>query len=48
VQLIKWVQDETGTGSATVRPPRLPLAGTELTAAQRTLREALRLRPRLG
>lgn len=48
VQLIKWVQDETGTGNATVRAPRLPLAGAELAAARRTLREALRHRPRLG
>jgi dihydrodipicolinate synthase/N-acetylneuraminate lyase len=48
VQLIKWVQGETGTGSATVRPPRLPLEGAELAEARRTLREALRHRPRLG
>jgi len=48
VQLIKWVQAETGTGGATVRPPRLPLAGAELAAARGTLRKALRDRPRLG
>jgi 4-hydroxy-tetrahydrodipicolinate synthase len=47
VQLIKWVQGETKTGSATVRAPRLPLAGVDLAAAQRVLRQALRTRPAL-
>ena len=45
VQLIKWVQGETGTGSATVRAPRLELQGAELTAAQKTLSVALANRP---
>jgi dihydrodipicolinate synthase/N-acetylneuraminate lyase len=45
VQLIKWVQGETGTGSATVRPPRLELAGAELAEAQKTLKIALSNRP---
>lgn len=45
VQLIKWVQGETGTGSATVRAPRLELQGAELTAAQKTLSSALANRP---
>ena len=45
VQLIKWVQGETGTGSATVRAPRLGLQGAELTAAQKTLSAALANRP---
>jgi len=45
VQLIKWVQGETGTGSATVRAPRLELHGAELTAAQKTLSVALANRP---
>lgn len=48
VQLIKWVQAETGTGSATVRPPRLELMGAERTAALAVLRTALRTRPKLG
>jgi len=41
VQLIKWVQGETGTGSATVRPPRLVIAGAELAEAKATLATAL-------
>jgi 1-pyrroline-4-hydroxy-2-carboxylate deaminase len=45
VQLIKWVQGETGTGPATVRAPRLELQGAELTAAQKTLSAALANRP---
>lgn len=45
VQLIKWVQGETGTGSATVRAPRLELHGAELSDAQKTLKAALANRP---
>ncbi len=45
VQLIKWVQGETGTGSATVRAPRLEIAGTELADAQAVLKTALANRP---
>jgi 1-pyrroline-4-hydroxy-2-carboxylate deaminase len=45
VQLIKWVQGETGTGSATVRAPRLELHGAELTEAQQVLKTALKNRP---
>jgi 1-pyrroline-4-hydroxy-2-carboxylate deaminase len=45
VQLIKWVQGETGTGSATVRAPRLELHGAELTEAQQVLKAALKNRP---
>jgi dihydrodipicolinate synthase/N-acetylneuraminate lyase len=45
VQLIKWVQGETGTGSATVRAPRLEIHGAELTEAQHTLKTALANRP---
>ncbi|MBV8672933.1 MAG: dihydrodipicolinate synthase family protein, partial [Acidobacteriaceae bacterium] len=45
VQLIKLVQQETGHGSARVRPPRLELIGDELAAARETIREALRTRP---
>jgi 4-hydroxy-tetrahydrodipicolinate synthase len=45
VQLIKWVQGETGTGSATVRAPRMKLEGTELATAQNTLSIALANRP---
>jgi 4-hydroxy-tetrahydrodipicolinate synthase len=48
VQLIKWVQEELGVGSARVRPPRLELAGDELKDARRTLQQALATRPRLA
>jgi len=41
VQLIKWVQGETGTGSATVRAPRLEIVGAELAEAQAILKTAL-------
>lgn len=41
VQLIKWVQSQTGTGSAVVRGPRRELAGTELAEAQQVLATAL-------
>ncbi|MBM3854739.1 MAG: dihydrodipicolinate synthase family protein, partial [Verrucomicrobia bacterium] len=46
VQLIKLVQAETGTGSVTVRPPRLELVGAERQAALAILRTALRTRPK--
>jgi 4-hydroxy-tetrahydrodipicolinate synthase len=45
VQLIKWVQGETGTGTASVRPPRLELTGAELDEAKLVLDEALANRP---
>jgi 1-pyrroline-4-hydroxy-2-carboxylate deaminase len=48
VQLIKLVQAETGLGSETVRPPRLPLAGAERDSALKLIREALARRPRLA
>ena len=41
VQLIKWVQGETGTGSETVRPPRLVIEGAELAEARAILKTAL-------
>lgn len=47
VQLIKWVQEQTGTGSARVRPPRLELAGEELEQAKSILSTALAAHPRL-
>ncbi len=47
VQLIKWVQQETRVGSARVRPPRLELAGEELSTARQTLQTALAARPRI-
>jgi dihydrodipicolinate synthase/N-acetylneuraminate lyase len=45
VQLIKWVQGETGTGSETVRGPRMVLEGAELAEAQAVLKKALATRP---
>lgn len=45
VQLIKWVQGQTGTGRASVRPPRLELAGAELEEAKAVLKKALGSRP---
>ena len=45
VQLIKWVQEQVGAGSATVRPPRLALVGAELEDARAVLSAALAARP---
>lgn len=45
VQLIKWVQGETGTGSETVRAPRMVITGAELSEAQAVLKTALASRP---
>ena len=47
VQLIKWVQQELGVGSARVRPPRLKLDGDELMNARQTLQTALAGHPTL-
>lgn len=47
VQLIKLVQQEVGMGKERVRPPRLVLEGEERDVALRTIREALKSRPRL-
>jgi len=47
VQLIKWVQAETGTGSASVRPPRLELEGAELEEAKAVLAKALATAPKV-
>lgn len=45
VQLIKLVQEEVGTGSQRVRPPRLPLEGAERETALELIRHALASRP---
>jgi 4-hydroxy-tetrahydrodipicolinate synthase len=45
VQLIKWVQEQTGTGRASVRAPRLEIAGAELDEAKAVLKKALSSRP---
>ncbi|MBW8746997.1 MAG: dihydrodipicolinate synthase family protein [Acidobacteria bacterium] len=45
VQLIKWVQEQTGTGTARVRPPRLELVGAELEEVKAVLATAMANRP---
>ena len=45
VQLIKFVQDEVGKGSARVRPPRMEVVGDELAEARATVKHALKTRP---
>jgi dihydrodipicolinate synthase/N-acetylneuraminate lyase len=40
VQLIKWVQEQAGVGSARVRAPRMELAGAELEAALAVFKNA--------
>jgi len=45
VQLIHQVQQETGTGNARVRPPRLQVAGAELDETRAVVAEALRHAP---
>ena len=45
VQLIHQVQQETGTGNARVRPPRLQLTGAELKETRDQVQKALRNRP---
>jgi 4-hydroxy-tetrahydrodipicolinate synthase len=45
VQLIKWVQSQTGTGTASVRGPRMELSGDELAEARAVLQTALADRP---
>jgi dihydrodipicolinate synthase/N-acetylneuraminate lyase len=47
VQLIKWVQAETGRGTPFVRPPRLELAGADLEQAKAVLAKALKNHPKL-
>jgi 1-pyrroline-4-hydroxy-2-carboxylate deaminase len=45
VQLIKFVQEERGVGSARVRPPRLQIVGSELLEARGLVAEAMRNHP---
>ncbi len=47
VQLIKLTQAAVNMGSVSVRPPRLPLSGSELTDANQIINEALATRPSL-
>jgi 1-pyrroline-4-hydroxy-2-carboxylate deaminase len=45
IQLIKFVQQEVGMGSARVRMPRMELTGAESDEARKTIRYALKTRP---
>jgi len=45
VQLIKWVQEQVGVGSARVRGPRMELVGAELEAAKAVFEKAMSERP---
>ena len=45
VQLIKWVQQQAGVGSALVRAPRAEITGAELATAQAVYNEAIATRP---
>jgi dihydrodipicolinate synthase/N-acetylneuraminate lyase len=45
IQLIKQVQQETGTGDARVRPPRLQVTGSELEDTRKKLQVVLNHRP---
>jgi dihydrodipicolinate synthase/N-acetylneuraminate lyase len=45
IQLIKQVQQETGTGNARVRPPRLQAIGQELEETRAAVKHALAHRP---
>jgi 1-pyrroline-4-hydroxy-2-carboxylate deaminase len=47
VQLIKWVQEEAGVGSARVRAPRLQVEGTELKEATAVFQKAMASRPKI-
>jgi dihydrodipicolinate synthase/N-acetylneuraminate lyase len=47
VQHIKWIQAEVGRGTPFVRPPRLPLAGSDLELTQAVLAKALKDRLKL-
>lgn len=46
IQLIKQVQQETGTGCARVRPPRLEIVGPELDETRRVVKQALQNPPK--
>lgn len=47
VQLIKWVQEQAGVGSARIRTPRMEIVGKELEIAQATFKTALANRPKV-
>jgi 4-hydroxy-tetrahydrodipicolinate synthase len=48
VQLIKWVQEQVGVGSARVRAPRLEVRGRELEEAKAIFAKATATRPKVS
>jgi dihydrodipicolinate synthase/N-acetylneuraminate lyase len=48
VQLIKWVQEQAGVGSARVRAPRFELRGDDLKAATAVYKNAVETRPAIN
>jgi 1-pyrroline-4-hydroxy-2-carboxylate deaminase len=48
VQLIKWVQQQAGVGSARVRAPRMELSGKDLADAQTIFKTASANRPKIA
>ncbi len=48
VQLIKWVQEQAGVGSARVRAPRQEIEGVELAEAEAVFAKAMAARPEVG
>jgi 4-hydroxy-tetrahydrodipicolinate synthase len=48
VQLIKWVQEQAGVGSARVRSPRMEVVGKELEIAQATFKKAQASKPKVS
>jgi 4-hydroxy-tetrahydrodipicolinate synthase len=47
VQLIKWVQEQAGVGSARVRSPRMEIVGEELEIARAIFKTAVATRPKV-
>jgi len=47
IQIIKLAEARAGVGSATVRPPRLELAGEELESVSKLIDHAIANRPAL-
>ena len=47
VQLIKWVQEQAGVGSARVRSPRMEIVGEELEIARAIFKTAVANRPKV-
>jgi 4-hydroxy-tetrahydrodipicolinate synthase len=47
VQMIKWVQEASGTGTASVRGPRLELDGADLAQTKAVFEKAMATRPKI-